>query len=71
MAFREVAVTEIREVLRAWLSGAGLRRANGRRSMGRAGATESIRAAMLARPWPAADVRASRYGVYRDCTTSE
>jgi transposase len=25
MAFREVAVTEIREVLRAWLSGAGLR----------------------------------------------
>jgi transposase len=26
MAFREVAVTEIREVLRAWLSGAGLRR---------------------------------------------
>jgi hypothetical protein len=26
MAFREVALTEIREVLRAWLSGAGLRR---------------------------------------------
>jgi hypothetical protein len=26
MAFREVAVTEIREVLRAWLTGAGLRR---------------------------------------------
>src|SRR5580700_3916574 len=26
MAFREVAVTEIREVLRAWLSGARLRR---------------------------------------------
>ena len=26
MAFREVAVSEIREVLRAWLSGAGLRR---------------------------------------------
>ena len=26
MAFREVAVTEIREVLRAWLAGAGLRR---------------------------------------------
>jgi len=26
MAFREVAVTEIREVLRAWLSGAGLRK---------------------------------------------
>ncbi len=26
MAFREVAVTEIREVLRAWLSGCGLRR---------------------------------------------
>jgi hypothetical protein len=26
MVFREVAVTEIREVLRAWLSGAGLRR---------------------------------------------
>ena len=25
MAFREVAVTEIREVLRAWLAGAGLR----------------------------------------------
>src|SRR5215472_5631593 len=26
MAFREVAVTEIREVLRAWLAGAGLRK---------------------------------------------
>ena len=26
MAFREVAVTEIREVLRAWQAGAGLRR---------------------------------------------
>src|SRR5208282_5954682 len=26
MAFREVAVTEIREVLRAWLAGTGLRR---------------------------------------------
>ena len=26
MGFREVAVTEIREVLRAWLLGAGLRR---------------------------------------------
>jgi DNA-binding IclR family transcriptional regulator len=26
MAFREVAVVEIREVLRAWLSGAGLRK---------------------------------------------
>ncbi len=26
MAFREVGVTEIREVLRAWLAGAGLRR---------------------------------------------
>jgi len=26
MGFREVAVTEIREVLRAWLAGAGLRR---------------------------------------------
>jgi hypothetical protein len=25
MGFREVAVTEIREVLRAWLAGAGLR----------------------------------------------
>ena len=25
MAFREVAVIEIREVLRAWLAGAGLR----------------------------------------------
>jgi hypothetical protein len=25
MVFREVAVTEIREVLRAWLAGAGLR----------------------------------------------
>jgi hypothetical protein len=25
MAFREVAVSEIREVLRAWLAGAGLR----------------------------------------------
>ena len=26
MAFREVAVTEIREVLRAWSAGAGLRK---------------------------------------------
>lgn len=26
MAFREVAVTEIREVLRAWLAGGGLRK---------------------------------------------
>jgi hypothetical protein len=26
MAFREVAVTEIREVLRAWLAGTGLRK---------------------------------------------
>ena len=26
MAFREVAVAEIREVLRAWLSGSGLRK---------------------------------------------
>jgi DNA-binding IclR family transcriptional regulator len=26
MAFRKVAVTEIREVLRAWLAGAGLRK---------------------------------------------
>lgn len=26
MAFREVAVNEIKEVLRAWLSGAGLRK---------------------------------------------
>jgi hypothetical protein len=31
MVFREVSVIEIREVLRAWLSGLGLRRSPGRR----------------------------------------
>ncbi|MBB4941888.1 hypothetical protein FHR32_006274 [Streptosporangium album] len=31
MAFREVSVIEVREVLRAWLAGAGLRKVAGKR----------------------------------------
>ena len=35
MGFREVAVTEIREVLRAWLAGAGLRQVAGQAAVDR------------------------------------
>src|SRR5215472_11438661 len=46
MAFREVAVTEIREVLRAWLSGAGLRRAAGQAGVDRKTARRYVEAAV-------------------------
>jgi transposase len=45
MAFREVAVTEIREVLRAWLSGAGLRRVAERAGVDRKTARRYVAAA--------------------------
>jgi hypothetical protein len=35
MSFREVLVTQVREVLRAWLAGAGKRPAAGRAGVGR------------------------------------
>lgn len=35
MAFREVSVVEVREVLRAWLAGAGLRTVAGRTGVAR------------------------------------
>ena len=46
MAFREVAVTEIREVLRAWLSGAGLRRVAERAGVDRKTARRYVDAAV-------------------------
>jgi len=48
MAFREVAVTEIREVLRAWLSGAGLRRVAERAGVDRKTARRYVSAAVEA-----------------------
>jgi hypothetical protein len=48
MAFREVAVTEIREVLRAWLAGAGLRQAAGRAGVDRKTARRYVQAAQAA-----------------------
>ena len=45
MAFREVAVTEIREVLRAWLSGAGLRKVAGQAGVDRKTARRYVAAA--------------------------
>ena len=45
MAFREVAVTEIREVLRAWLSGAGLRQVAARAGVDRKTARRYVTAA--------------------------
>ena len=48
MAFREVAVTEIREVLRAWLSGAGLRRVAEQAGVDRKTARRYVEAAMAA-----------------------
>jgi transposase len=45
MVFREVAVTEIREVLRAWLSGAGLRKAAERAGVDRKTARRYVEAA--------------------------
>src|SRR5215470_10269899 len=46
MAFREVAVTEIREVLRAWLAGAGLRRVAARAGVDRKTARRYVQAAV-------------------------
>ena len=48
MAFREVAVTEIREVLRAWLSGAGLRRVAEQAGVDRKTARRYVEAAVAA-----------------------
>jgi transposase len=48
MAFREVAVTEIREVLRAWLSGAGLRQVAARAGVDRKTARRYVTAAVEA-----------------------
>jgi hypothetical protein len=45
MAFREVAVTEIREVLRAWLSGAGLRQVAAQAGVDRKTARRYVEAA--------------------------
>src|SRR5215472_9360538 len=48
MAFREVAVTEIREVLRAWLAGAGLRRVAAQAGVDRKTARRYVEAAVKA-----------------------
>jgi transposase len=48
MAFREVAVTEIREVLRAWLAGAGLRRVAEQAGVDRKTARRYVEAAVEA-----------------------
>ena len=48
MAFREVAVSEIREVLRAWLSGAGLRRVAEQAGVDRKTARRYVQAAEAA-----------------------
>src|SRR5215469_3339524 len=48
LAFREVAVTEIREVLRAWLAGAGLRRVAEQAGVDRKTARRYVGAAVAA-----------------------
>lgn len=48
MAFREVAVNEIREVLRAWLGGAGLRRVAAQAGVDRKTARRYVEAAVEA-----------------------
>jgi transposase len=48
MAFREVAVTEIREVLRAWLAGAGLRQVAAQAGVDRKTARRYVQAAAAA-----------------------
>jgi response regulator of citrate/malate metabolism len=48
MAFREVAVTEIREVLRAWLAGAGLRKVAEQAGVDRRTARRYMEAAVAA-----------------------
>ena len=52
MAFREVAVTEIREVLRAWLSGAGLRKVAEQAGVDRKTARRYVQAAVQGRAGP-------------------
>jgi transposase len=59
VGFREVGVVEVREVLRAWLGGAGLRKAAGAAGVDRKTARRYVAAAEaagLARPGSAADV---------------
>ena len=48
MAFREVAVAEIREALRAWLDGAGLRKVAERAGVDRKTARRYVEAAVSA-----------------------
>lgn len=48
MAFREVAMIEIREVLRCWLAGAGLRTAGERAAVNRKTARRFVEAAVAA-----------------------
>ena len=48
MGFREVAVSEIREVLRAWLAGAGLRQVAGQAGVARKTARRYVEAAVAA-----------------------
>jgi hypothetical protein len=48
MAFREVAVNEIREVLRAWLAGAGLRKVAAQAGVDRKTARRYVEAAVEA-----------------------
>jgi hypothetical protein len=48
MAFREVAVTEIREVLRGWLAGAGLRKVAVQAGVDRKTARRYVQAAVEA-----------------------
>ena len=48
MAFREVAVSEIREVLRAWLSGAGLQQVAAQAGVDRKTARRYVQAAVNA-----------------------
>ena len=48
MAFREVAVAEIREALRAWLEGAGLRKVAERAGVARKTARRYVEAAVIA-----------------------
>ena len=53
MAFREVAVTEIREVLRAWLAGAGLRRVAEQAGVDRKTARRYVAGGGRGAGWPA------------------
>jgi len=50
VAFREVRVNEVREVLRCWLAGGGLRRAAERAGVDRKTARRYVEAAVVAGP---------------------